>query len=181
MGSLRSSHPEVFLGKGVLKICSKFTGQHLCRSAISIKLLCNFIEIALWHECSVNLLHIFRRPFPKNISGWLLLRDPMTDDCLQTTASDLSIASFISWNISNSISCIINLNSFLSYIKFFLHIYNAEFIFSTEQEGYKSRSFTTLSKYLLNLSTISYFLTKLPVACFFEKKYAHVSQNDLKS
>ena len=36
----RSSHPEAFLGKGVLKICSKFTGEHPCRSAISIKLLC---------------------------------------------------------------------------------------------------------------------------------------------
>ena len=34
----RSSQPEVFLGKGVLKICSKFTGEHPCRSAISIKL-----------------------------------------------------------------------------------------------------------------------------------------------
>ena len=34
----------------------------------------NFIEIALWHGCSpVNLLHIFRTPFPKNTSGWLLL------------------------------------------------------------------------------------------------------------
>ena len=35
----RSSHPEVFLGKGFLKIYSKFTGEHLCRSVISIKLL----------------------------------------------------------------------------------------------------------------------------------------------
>ena len=34
----RSSRPDVFLGKGVLKICSKFTGEHPCRSAISIKL-----------------------------------------------------------------------------------------------------------------------------------------------
>ena len=32
-----------------------------------IKLLCNFIEIALGHGCSpVNLLHIFRTPFTKN-------------------------------------------------------------------------------------------------------------------
>ena len=30
--------PEVFLWKGALKICSKFTGKHPCRSAISIKL-----------------------------------------------------------------------------------------------------------------------------------------------
>ena len=34
----------------------------------------NFIEIALRHGCSpVNLLHIFRKPFPKNTSGRLLL------------------------------------------------------------------------------------------------------------
>ena len=39
----RSSFPEVFLGKGALKICSKFTGENLCRSAISIKLQSNFI------------------------------------------------------------------------------------------------------------------------------------------
>ena len=48
--------PEVFLGKGVLKICSKFTGEHPCPSAISIKSL----------GCSpVNLLHFFRTPFLK--------------------------------------------------------------------------------------------------------------------
>ena len=69
-----SSHSEVFLRKGVLKICSEFKGQHPCRSTISIKLLCNFIEIALRHGRSpVNLLHIFRRPFPRKASGWLLL------------------------------------------------------------------------------------------------------------
>ena len=40
------------------------------------KVVCNFIEIALWHGCSpVNLLHIFRTPFSKNTSGWLLLID----------------------------------------------------------------------------------------------------------
>ena len=70
----RSSRPEKFLGKVVLKICSKFTGEHPCRSAISIKLQSNFIEITLRHGCSpVNLLHIFRTPFLKNTSGWLLL------------------------------------------------------------------------------------------------------------
>ena len=41
---------------------------------ISIKLLCNFTGIALRHGCSpLNLLHIFRKPFPKNTSGWLFL------------------------------------------------------------------------------------------------------------
>ena len=69
----RSRRTEVSLGKGVLKICSKFTGEHPCRSAISIKLLYNFIGVALRHACSpVNLLHIFRTPFPWNTYGWLL-------------------------------------------------------------------------------------------------------------
>ena len=64
----------MFLGKGALKICSKFTEEHPCRSAISIKLQSNFIEITLWHGCSpINLLHIFRTPFPKNTSEGLLL------------------------------------------------------------------------------------------------------------
>ena len=44
--SLRSSHSGVFLGKVILKIYNKFT---------------------------VNLLHIFRIPFPRNTSEWLLL------------------------------------------------------------------------------------------------------------
>ena len=51
--------------KGILKISSKFAGEHLCQIAISIKL-----QIILRHGCSaVNLLHIFRTPFPKNTSG----------------------------------------------------------------------------------------------------------------
>ena len=49
-------------------------GEHPCRSVISINLHCNFIEITLRHVCSpVNLLYIFRTPFLKNTSGWLLL------------------------------------------------------------------------------------------------------------
>ena len=72
--SSRSSRPEMFLGKGVLKICSKFRGEHPYRSVISLKLQSNFIEIALWHGCApVNLLHIVRTRFARNTSGWLLL------------------------------------------------------------------------------------------------------------
>ena len=73
---MRSSHSEVLLRKGALKTCSKFPAEHPCRSTISIKLQSNFTEIALRHGCSpVNLLHIFRTPFPRNTSGWLLLKD----------------------------------------------------------------------------------------------------------
>ena len=75
--SIKSSHTEVFLGKGA-ETCSKFTEEYPCRSAISIKLLCSFIEISLRHGCSpVNLLHNFRTPFLKNNSEWLLLRFPI--------------------------------------------------------------------------------------------------------
>ena len=38
--SIRNSHPKVFLGKGVIKLCSKFTGEHPFGKVISIKLLC---------------------------------------------------------------------------------------------------------------------------------------------
>ena len=63
--SIRSSRTEVFLKKGALKICSRFTGEHPCRSVISI---------TFRHGCSpVNLLHVFRTPFFKNTSGRLLL------------------------------------------------------------------------------------------------------------
>ena len=71
---VRNSRPEVFLGKGVLKICNTFTGEHPCRCAISTTLQSNFVEITLLHGCSpVNLLHIFRTHVPKNTSGRLLL------------------------------------------------------------------------------------------------------------
>ena len=71
---LRSSHPEEFLGKGVLKICRKVTREQPYWSAISIKLQSNFIEIPLRHGSSpVNLLHIFRTPYLKSTSEWLLL------------------------------------------------------------------------------------------------------------
>ena len=67
----RSSHPEVLLENAVLKLCSKCTVENPCRIVISIS---NFIEITLRHGYSpVNLLHIFRTPFPLNTSGRLLL------------------------------------------------------------------------------------------------------------
>ena len=49
----------MFLEKVVLKIRSKFTGELTCRSAISITLLCNFIEITLQHGCSLVNLGVF--------------------------------------------------------------------------------------------------------------------------
>ena len=60
-------------GKSVLKIYSKFAAEHTCHGVISIKSQSNFIEITLWHLCSLtNLLYILRTPFPKKTSGGLL-------------------------------------------------------------------------------------------------------------
>ena len=82
---LRNNRPEVFLGKGALKIRSKSTGEHPCRSTISIMLQSNFIEITIWHVCSpVNLLRIFRTLFYKNTSGWLLLETTLTLNLIRT-------------------------------------------------------------------------------------------------
>ena len=62
--SSRNSPSEVFLGKGVLKIYIKFTGDTHAEV---------WIQITLWNGCSpVNLLHIFRTPFYKNTHGGLL-------------------------------------------------------------------------------------------------------------
>ena len=55
----RSSRPEVFLVKGVLKICRKFTGEDPCQSAISIKLQRNLIEIALRESVLLQIYCIF--------------------------------------------------------------------------------------------------------------------------
>ena len=51
----------MFLRKGVLKICSKFTGEHPCRSLISD-------HTSAW-VFSCTFLHIFRTTFLKNTSG----------------------------------------------------------------------------------------------------------------
>ena len=58
------------LRKFVLKICSKLNPFS---SVISIRLLCNFIEITLQHGCSpVIMLHVFRTSFYKVFGGLLL-------------------------------------------------------------------------------------------------------------
>ena len=74
IGISRGSHPEVFLRKGVLKICSMFTGEHPCR-------MCDFSKVAkqLYLNCtsawvfSCKFTVYFQNNFLKNTSGRLLL------------------------------------------------------------------------------------------------------------
>ena len=47
----RGSHPEVFLGKVVLKICSKFKGEHFSRSVFLIKLQTYLNRTSTWVFC----------------------------------------------------------------------------------------------------------------------------------
>ena len=76
------SRPEVFLGKGVLKIRSKFIGEtpmlkcDFNKVAATLFKYCglNFIQITLQDGCSpVNLLHMFRTSFLQNTSRRLPL------------------------------------------------------------------------------------------------------------
>ena len=85
----RTSHPLVFFGKVVVKICSKFTGEHPCRSAISIKLLCT---LAWVYGCSPVNFCIF--------SEKLLLRIPL-DGCFCRLLQFISIL-----NIGSTQTCI---------------------------------------------------------------------------
>ena len=74
-----NSRPEVFLRKGVLKICSKFTGEYPCRSVISIELHSNFIEthfgmgVLLW-ICCIFSEHLFLR-IPLDGCFWRYLKN----------------------------------------------------------------------------------------------------------
>ena len=77
VGISRSSRPEVFCKKGVLRNFTKFTGKHLCESLFFNKvagLACNFIKKRLWHRCfPVNFVKFLRTPFFIEHLWWLLL------------------------------------------------------------------------------------------------------------
>ena len=59
--TFRSSQPEVFLGKVVQKICSKFTGEHPCRSCFATLLKLHFSMGVLLEICCIFSEHLFLR------------------------------------------------------------------------------------------------------------------------
>ena len=74
----RSSRPEVFCKKGVLRNFAKFTGKHLCQSLFLIKLQASrpptLSKKRLWHRCfPVNFAKFLRSPFYIEHLWWLLL------------------------------------------------------------------------------------------------------------
>ena len=56
--SCRSSRPEVFLRKGVLKICHKFTGKHPCKATF---LKSHFDMGVFLYICCIFSEHLFLR------------------------------------------------------------------------------------------------------------------------
>ena len=73
----RSSHPKAFYKQVVLEICSKFTGEHSCWRAISIKLLCK-ATLLKSHFGGMGVLLLICCIF----SEYPFLRTPL-DDCLK--------------------------------------------------------------------------------------------------
>ena len=64
----RSSHPDVFCKKGVLRNFAKFTGKHLCQSLYFNKVASlrpgTSFKKRLWHKCfPVNFAEFLRTHF----------------------------------------------------------------------------------------------------------------------
>ena len=81
---VRSSRPEVFCKKGVLRNFTKFTGKHLWQSPFFNKVAglrlrltlrpATLLKRRLWHRCfSVNFVKFLRTPFFIKHLWWLLL------------------------------------------------------------------------------------------------------------
>ena len=67
----RSSRPDVFCRKGVLRNFGKFTGKHLCQSLFIESLLKN----RLWHWCfPLNFAKFLKTLFAEDLR-WLLLKE----------------------------------------------------------------------------------------------------------
>ena len=85
----RSSCPEVFCKKGVLRNFAKFTGKHLCQNLFFNKVAglrpATLLKNSLWHKYfSVNFPKFLRTPFLTKHLRWLLLRGSIMDSLLES-------------------------------------------------------------------------------------------------
>ena len=74
----RSSRPDVFCEKGVLRNFTKFTAKHLCQSLFFNKVgglrPATLLKKRLWHRCfPVNFVKFLRTPFFIEHVWWMLL------------------------------------------------------------------------------------------------------------
>ena len=75
---IRSSRPEVFCKKVVLRNFAKCTGKHLCQSLFFNKVaglrLATLLKKRVWHRCyPVNFMKFLRTTFIIKHLRWLLL------------------------------------------------------------------------------------------------------------
>ena len=78
MNRSRSSRPEMFCKKGVLRNFGKFAGKHLCQSFFFNKLAglspATLLKKRPWHNCCpMNFPKFLRTPFLTQHLWWLLL------------------------------------------------------------------------------------------------------------
>ena len=83
----RSSPPEVFCKKDVLRNFAKFTGKHPCQSLFFNKVAdprpATLLKKRLWRRWFPgNFVKFLRTVFLRNTSGWLLLNRQNTYDFL---------------------------------------------------------------------------------------------------
>ena len=74
----RSSHPEMFCKKGVLRNFVKFTGKHLCQGLFFDKVTglapATLLKKTIWHRCfPVKFTKFLTTPFFTEHLWWLLL------------------------------------------------------------------------------------------------------------
>ena len=79
VSQFRSSRPEVFCKKGVLRNFTNITGKHLCQSLFFNKVSGlrpdTLLKKRLWHRCfSVNFGKFLRTPFYIEHPWWLFLQ-----------------------------------------------------------------------------------------------------------
>ena len=64
LSNFRSSRPEVFCQKGVLRNFTKFTGKHMCQVLRPGLRPATLLKKRLWHRCfPTNLVKFLRTPF----------------------------------------------------------------------------------------------------------------------
>ena len=136
--SFRSSRPELFLGKGVLKIYSKFTGEYLCRSVISIKLQLDWNQALAWvfsSEFAAYSEKIFSTEHIWMAASGALFLETLTDLILSSQLkndyqSDCKHFQVL-WEMIQCIDFFLHISSLNAKIKSILYLSNLFHIYKT--------------------------------------------------
>ena len=90
----RSSRPEVFCERGVLRIFTKLTGKHLCQSPF-------FNKVAGLRCFPANFVKFLRTPFlTEHLQGLLLQKQLQTEKYLRTCHISMLLTEALVWRCS---------------------------------------------------------------------------------